>query len=114
MKTVNTAEIAGYEVTETLGMVRGNTIRVRNIGRDIIAVLRMLVGGEVNEYTKMMAEAREQAIDRMKVEAESLGADAIVQVQFTTSFIMSGAAEILAYGTAVKIRKKAQPDRKKL
>lgn len=106
MKIVTTSEISGFETAETLGLVRGNTIRVRNIGRDILAVLRMLVGGEVNEYTKMMAEAREQALDRMRDEAESLGADAIVQVHFSTSFIMSGAAEILAYGTAVKLRKK--------
>ncbi|MCH8486437.1 MAG: YbjQ family protein [Candidatus Cyclonatronum sp.] len=106
MKIVTTSEISGFEITETIGLVRGNTIRVRNIGRDILALLRMLIGGEVNEYTKMMGEAREQALDRMTIEAQSMGADAIVNVQFTTSFIMSGAAEILAYGTAVRLRRK--------
>ncbi|MCC5934050.1 MAG: YbjQ family protein [Balneolales bacterium] len=106
MKIVTTSEISGFEITETIGLVRGNTIRVRNIGRDLLALLRMLIGGEVNEYTKMMAEAREQALDRMTAEAQSMGADAIVNVQFTTSFIMSGAAEILAYGTAVRLRRK--------
>lgn len=90
-------------ITRTLGLVRGNTIRARHIGKDIVAGLRNLVGGEVGEYTKMLAEAREQSIDRMIAEAERLGADAIVCLRFTTSPVMQGAAELLAYGTAVKL-----------
>jgi len=103
MIIVTTFEIKGRETTEVLGLVRGNTIRARHIGRDISAMLRNLVGGEVKDYTKMMAEAREQAMDRMVAEAESLGADAIVGIRFSTSFIMQGAAELLVYGTAVKL-----------
>ena len=96
--------IAGREVAQTLGLVRGNTIRARNLGRDIMAGLKNLVGGEIEEYTKMMAEAREQALDRMVAEAEALGADAVLDVRFGTSYVMASAAEILAYGTAVKLR----------
>ena len=95
---------ADYEIAETLGLVRGNTIRARHVGRDIMASLRNLVGGEVAEYTKMIAESREQSIDRMIAEAKSKGADGIVCVRFTTSAIMQGAAELLAYGTAVKLK----------
>jgi uncharacterized protein YbjQ (UPF0145 family) len=98
--------IAEYEIAETFGLVRGNTIRARHVGKDILAVLRMLVGGEVTEYTKMLAESREQAIDRMISDAKSKGADGIVGVRFTTSGVMQGAAELLAYGTAVKLKKK--------
>ena len=98
--------IAEYEIVETFGLVRGNTIRARHVGKDILAVLRMLVGGEVTEYTKMLAESREQAIDRMVEDAKSKGANGIVGVRFTTSGIMQGAAELLAYGTAVKLNKK--------
>ena len=94
-------QLPGRRVTRTLGLVRGNTIRARHVGRDILAMLRGIVGGEVIEYTKMMGEAREQALDRMLEEARTLGADAVIEVRFTTSMIMSGAAEILAYGTAV-------------
>ncbi len=94
-------EIPGKTIIRTLGLVRGNTIRARNIGRDIIALLRHIVGGEVTDYTKMMAESREQALDRMMQEARDLGANAIVTMRFSTSYIMSGAAEIVAYGTAV-------------
>lgn len=97
-------DIPGKEITEVLGLVRGNTIRARHIGHDIAAKLRNLVGGEVRDYTKMMAEAREQALDRMIAEAESMGANAITAIRFSTSFIMQGAAELLVYGTAVKIR----------
>jgi uncharacterized protein YbjQ (UPF0145 family) len=97
---------ADHEVAETLGLVRGNTIRARHVGRDIMASLRNLVGGEVGEYTKMIAESREQAIDRMVAEAKSKGADGIVCLRFTTSAIMQGAAELLAYGTAVKLKSK--------
>ena len=92
------------EIEETLGLVVGNTIRARSIGKDIKAVLRSIVGGEIMEYTKLMAESREQAIDRMKENARSLGADAIVGVKFTTSPVMSGSSELLAYGTAVKLK----------
>ncbi|OQX95044.1 hypothetical protein B6I21_07475 [candidate division KSB1 bacterium 4572_119] len=99
-------ELNDYQITKTLGLVRGNTIRARHIGKDIMAGLRTLVGGEITEYTKMLAESREQAIDRMIQEAETLGADAIVCVRFTTSAVMQGAAELLAYGTAVKVKPK--------
>ena len=101
---VSTCEtVAGREIARTLGLVRGNTVRARHVGRDIVAVFRNLVGGEVSEYTKLMAEAREQALDRMVEEAQSLGADAIVGLRFSTSDVMKGAAEILVYGTAVRL-----------
>lgn len=99
-------QLQDYEIVETLGIVRGNTVRARHFGNDFVAGLRNLVGGEIIEYTKLIAESREQSIDRMIAEAQSLGADGIVCVRFTTSSIMSGAAELLAYGTAVKLRKK--------
>jgi uncharacterized protein YbjQ (UPF0145 family) len=95
------AGIAGHRVVRTLWLVRGNTIRARNIGRDILAVLKNLVGGEIEEYTKMMAEAREQAIDRMIAEAQVLGANAITEVRFSTSYMMAAASEIMVYGNAV-------------
>ena len=95
------ATIAGHRIVETLGLVRGNTIRARNVGKDIVAVIKNLVGGEIEEYTKMMAEAREQAVDRMVAEATQLGANAITDVRFMTSFIMGAASEILAFGNAV-------------
>jgi len=98
-------EISGKKITETLGLVRGNTIRARHLGRDVMAFFRNIIGGEVRDYTKMMAEAREQALDRMVAEAESLDADAITAIRFSTSFIMQGAAELLTYGTAVKLEK---------
>ena len=104
MMITPSSEIAGRAVVESLGLVRGNTIRTRHLGQDIMAVLRNLVGGEVREYTKMMAEAREQAIDRMIEHAEELGADAVVNVRFTTAYVMGSAAEILAYGDAVRLR----------
>jgi len=96
-------DMPGKRIVKTLGLVKGNTIRARHIGRDIMAMLRHLVGGEVTDYTKMMAESREQALDRMSQEAQKLGANAIISLRFSTSFIMSGAAEILAYGTAVVV-----------
>ncbi len=99
-------ELADHEIIETLGLVRGNTIRARHIGKDILAGLRTLVGGEITEYTKMLAESREQALDRMIAEAKSKGADAIVGARFVTSPVMQGAAELLAYGTAVTTRRK--------
>jgi len=95
---------ADKEISQTLGLVRGNVVRARFFGRDILAGLRMIVGGEVVEYTKLMAEAREQAMDRMLADAERVGADAVVCVRFTTSMVMQGAAEILVTGTAVKLR----------
>jgi len=98
-----TAEISGKRIVKTLGIARGNTIRARNVGRDIVAGLRNLVGGEISEYTKLLAEAREQALDRMVEEAETLGANAVVEVRFSTSEVTRGAAELLAYGTAVVI-----------
>jgi uncharacterized protein YbjQ (UPF0145 family) len=101
MMLVSTAEIPGKTITKTLGLVRGNTIRARHVGRDIAAALRNVVGGEITDYTKMMAESREQALDRMVEEAEGLGANAIIGIRFTTSMIMQSASEILAYGTAV-------------
>ena len=101
MMIATTDAIPGREISRTIGLVRGNTIRARHVGRDIMAVMRNIVGGEVSEYTKLMAEAREQALDRMSAEAERLGADAVVGLRFTTSFVTSGAAELLAYGTAV-------------
>jgi len=96
-----TETISGKKVVKTLGLVKGNTIRARHLGRDIVAGLRNIVGGEITEYTKMLAESREQALDRMQVEAEKLGANAVVGMRFITASIMGGAAELLAYGTAV-------------
>ncbi|MCP4327513.1 MAG: YbjQ family protein [Alphaproteobacteria bacterium] len=104
MRITTQDEFADYEVVETLGIVKGNTIRARHIGKDILAGLRQIVGGEITEYTKMLAESREQSIDRMLEEAAALGADGIVCLRFTTAAVMQGTAELLAYGTAVKLR----------
>ncbi len=101
MIITTTGTIAGKRVTRTLGLVRGNTIRARHLGRDIIAAFRNIIGGEVSEYTKLLGEAREQALDRMMAEAHELGADAVLEVRFSTSMVMQGAAELLVYGTAV-------------
>jgi len=98
------AQIEGKKIAKTIGMVKGNTIRARHIGRDIMAGLRGIVGGEISEYTKMMAQAREEAIQRMVEDAEKQGANAIVSMRFTTSMIMQNASEILAYGTAVVLK----------
>jgi len=100
---VSSGQVEGKTIAKTLGMVKGSTVRARHLGRDITASLRGLVGGEIEEYTKLMAEAREQAIHRMEEEAERMGANAIVDVRFMTSMVMSGAAEILVYGTAVVV-----------
>lgn len=105
MIVTNTDFIPGYEITEVLGLVRGNTIRARAIGKDILAFLKNLVGGEIEEYTKLMAESREQALDRMIKQAVDMQADAVINVRFMTSEVSAGAAEFMAYGTAVKIRK---------
>ena len=106
MQITTQDNFADYEIVETLGLVRGNTIRARHVGKDIMAGLRTLIGGEITEYTKMLAESREQAIDRMIAEAKNKGAAGIVCMRFTTSTVMQGAAELLAYGTAVKLKKK--------
>jgi uncharacterized protein YbjQ (UPF0145 family) len=103
MITVTTDTISGKKIVKTFGLVRGNTIRARHLGRDIMAGLRNLVGGEIIEYTKLMAESREQAIDRMIQNAEQMGANAVVCHRFSTSMIMGGAAELLSYGTAVYV-----------
>lgn len=103
MIIVTTPDIPGRDIDRVLGLVRGNTIRGRHMGRDIQAVFRNMAGGEIREYTKMMAEAREQAIDRMVDEADALGADAVVAVRFQTCEVMKGAAEMLCYGTAVTL-----------
>ncbi|OCL28534.1 hypothetical protein U472_01220 [Orenia metallireducens] len=101
---VSTDYVAGKEVENTIGLVKGSTIKARHIGSDIGAGLRNLVGGEVKGYTKMIDEARDEALERMRREAENLGADAILNARFTTSQVMAGASEILAYGTAVKLK----------
>lgn len=95
--------VPGREIAGVIGTVKGNTVRTRFFGRDIMAGLRNLVGGEIPEYTKLMAEAREQALDRMIADAEMAGADAIINMRVTTSMIMGGSAELLAYGTAVRL-----------
>ena len=104
MKLSNTETIANYTITETLGIARGSTVRSRNIGRDIFASLKNIVGGEIEEYTKLQADAREQALQRMITDAQKLEADAVVNVRFTTSVVAQGASEMLAYGTAVKLK----------
>ncbi|MBW1879588.1 MAG: YbjQ family protein [Deltaproteobacteria bacterium] len=109
LPVVTTDEITGQRIVEVLGLVRGNTIRARHVGHDIVAALKMLVGGEIAEYTKMMAEAREQALDRMRAEALARGGNAVVTVRFSTSMIMAGCAEILTYGTAVRVEPVLEP-----
>ena len=103
MIIITSDQVEGKKIVKTIGMVKGNTIRARHIGRDIMAGLRGVVGGEISEYTKMMAEAREQAIQRMVEDAEKQGANAIIGMRFTTSMVMTSASEILAYGTGVML-----------
>jgi uncharacterized protein YbjQ (UPF0145 family) len=104
--TVSAASsVAGHRVVRSLGLVYGNTIRARHVGRDILAALKNVVGGEIEEYTKLMAEAREQAIDRMVAQATARGANAVLDVTFSTSYIMGSASEILSYGEAVVLEK---------
>ena len=103
MLITSTFDIADKKIVKTLGLVKGNTIRARHIGRDVMAGLRGIVGGELHEYTKLLAESREQALDRMIEDAERLGADAVVGVSFSTSVMSQGAAELMAFGTAVLI-----------
>jgi len=97
--------VEGMVIAKTLGLVKGNSIRAKHLGKDIVASLRNVVGGEIKEYTEMLNDSREQSVNRMKEEARNLGADAIVSVRFTTSTVIGGAAELLAYGTAVKLKK---------
>ena len=104
MIMTTTFEVAGREIKEHLGIARGNTIRAKHIGKDILAGLRTIVGGEIKEYVEALGQAREDAIRRMVMDAERKGADAIVGVRFTTSQVMTGAAELMAYGTAVKLK----------
>ena len=101
MILVTCESVPGKKITKILGLVKGNTIRARHVGKDILAGLKGLVGGEISEYTKMVAESREQCIDRLVEEAEGMGANAVVGLRFTTASMMQGAAELLAYGTAV-------------
>lgn len=103
MIVVNTETIPGYEILEVKGLVQGNTIRAKHLGRDITASLKNLVGGELTQYTELLTESRRQAVDRMIKQAQELGANAVVNVRFTTSSIAAGAAELYAYGTAVTI-----------
>ncbi len=103
MIITTTESIKGKKIVRTLGMAKGNTIRARHIGRDIMALLRNIVGGEITDYTKLLAESREQSLDRMVTDAQRLGANAVVEVRFATSVLMGGAAELLAYGTAVLV-----------
>ncbi|MFC1778449.1 YbjQ family protein [Pseudomonadota bacterium] len=103
MLIVTSDTVANHRIVKSFGLVRGNTVRARHVGRDILAGLRNIVGGEIHEYTKLMAESREQTIDRMSADAQRLGANAIVTTRFTTSVIVGGAAELLAVGTAVLI-----------
>jgi len=104
MILTTTSQIPNKEVSEILGIARGSTVRAKNVGQDIFAGLKHLIGGEISEYTKLQAQSREQAIQRMKEDAIELGADAIINVRLTTSMVMQGAAEILAYGTAVRLK----------
>ena len=103
MIVTTTQDVVGRRVVQTLGLVRGNAVRSRHLGKDILAILRNLVGGEIHEYVKLSAESREQAVDRMIEEAKDLGANAVVCVRFSTTEIMGGASELLAYGTAVRL-----------
>ena len=104
MILVNTEFITGKEIKETMSLVKGNTIQAKSIGKDIKAGFRHIAGGEIKEYTQMLAESREIALKRMEEKAEKIGADAVINIRFMTSAIMGGAAEILAYGTAVKLK----------
>ena len=104
MIITNTDYVAGKKIKETLGIVKGSTVRAKHIGRDVMAMLKQIVGGEITGYTQMINEARDEAVKRMVAEAKKLKADAIVNVRFATSDIMQGAAEVMAYGTAVRLK----------
>lgn len=103
MIVVTSSTIAGKRIVKTVGMVKGNAVRARHLGKDILALFKNIVGGEIEEYTKLLAESREQSVDRMVAAAEALGANAIVDTRFSTSYIMANAAEILSFGTAVVV-----------
>ncbi|NUM73331.1 heavy metal-binding domain-containing protein [candidate division KSB1 bacterium] len=103
MIVVTSSTIAGKRIVKTLGMVKGNAVRARHLGKDILALFKNIVGGEIEEYTKLLAESREQSVDRMVAAAEALGANAVVDTRFSTSYIMANAAEILSFGTAVVV-----------
>jgi uncharacterized protein YbjQ (UPF0145 family) len=105
MLVTPSSSVKGYRTARTLGLVKGNAVRARHLGKDVLAGLKNLTGGEIEEYTKMMAEAREQALDRMLRDARALGANAVVDVRFSTSYLMASAAEILAYGNAVVLER---------
>lgn len=107
MIIVTSENVAGWEIVETLGLARGSTVRAKHLGSDIVASLRNLVGGEVKEYARLLAGAREQSLDRMAEEARAMGADAVVAVRITTSAIAQGSSEVLAYGTAVRLGRAA-------
>ena len=107
MIVVTDSKVVGKRVVRTLGLVRGNTVRARHLGHDILAVLRGFVGGEVHEYTKLLAESREHALDRMVEEAHSIGANGVVSTRFSTSYLAASMAEILCYGTAVVLEKES-------
>jgi len=102
--TTTTDSLPGKKVSQVLGIVKGSTIRARHVGRDIAASFKNLVGGEIKSYTQMISQSREEAFNRMVNDAQEQGADAIINVRFVTSMVMQGAAEILAYGTAVKLK----------
>ncbi len=104
MIITTTETVPGKEIVEILGVARGSTVRARNVGRDFFASIKNLIGGEISEYTKLQADAREQALQRLNQDATKMGADAVVNIRITTSMIMQGVAEILVYGTAVKLR----------
>ncbi len=104
MIITTTEKIPGKEIESILGIARGSSVRARNIGRDFMAGLKNIVGGEIEEYTKLQAQSREQALERIQKDAEKMGADAIVNLRMNTSMVMQGAAEILVYGTAVKLK----------
>ena len=103
MITVTTPTIEGNPTLQVLGLVQGNTVRARHVGRDLIAAFRNVVGGEIGQYTRLLSDAREEALQRLTQQAENLGANAVVNLRFSTSMIMNGAAEILAYGTAIRV-----------
>jgi len=104
MIVVNTDFVVGYEITEMLGLVRGNTVRAKHVGKDIMARVTQIFGGEIEGYTEMLSESREEALARMAAQAESLGADAVINARLATSSVMENAAEVMAYGTAVRLR----------
>ena len=104
MILTTTERVPGHAVTEILGIARGSSIRAKHVGKDLLTVLRSLVGGELKEYGELLVETRKLSLDRMRQQAERMGADAVINVRFETSQVLAGAAELLAYGTAVKLQ----------